>query len=129
MPKLQHMQGLEAKAAQIFHRAAEVHDTGIMICDAVGNSPRVLLVNDTWTQLTDISSEEACSKSLWQIFQIKGMPKEHTTDLGLVVQVTQMSPVKRARLPLQFSTGWSVTGSLCSPTTRQHWSSALCHFK
>lgn len=67
------MQSLESRAAQLNDRAADINETGIMICNAAAGAPNVMLVNDNWVQLTGIASETACAMSLWQIFKLQGV--------------------------------------------------------
>ena len=71
--QLKHVQSLESRAAQLNDRAADINETGIMICNAAAGAPNVMLVNDNWVQLTGIASETACAMSLWQIFKLEGV--------------------------------------------------------
>lgn len=47
-------------------------ETGIMVCNAAGSGgPEVLYVSSIWSQLTGVAPEDACSKSLWQVFSVQ----------------------------------------------------------
>lgn len=70
--RLQHLPSLKVQATEVFEKALVINETGIMVCNAADGSPSVLLVNNTWTQLTGITSEDACSQTLWELFQLKG---------------------------------------------------------
>ncbi len=82
-PQLNHVHSLESRAAQLNDRAADINETGIMICNAAADAPNVMLVNDTWVQLTGIHSETACAMSLWQIFELRGRLDHHHCRLRL----------------------------------------------
>jgi len=59
-------------AAKTKVRSINIEETGIMICDATKGTPQVTFVSAVWSQLTGITSEAACSKTLWDLFSIPG---------------------------------------------------------
>jgi hypothetical protein len=59
-------------AAKTKLRSINIEEVGIMMCDASTGSPQVMFVSAAWSQLTGITSDQACCKTLWELFSVPG---------------------------------------------------------